>query len=502
MHTLVNPTPAANDLFGSAVAVSGSTVVVGAYQNDIGATDAGAAYLFDATTGSLSHTLANPAPAYGANFGASVAIAGNIVVVGCPTDSTAATYAGAAYLFDASTGSLLGILTSPTPTTNNGFGTSVAISGSIVVVGAYLNDSVATGAGVAYVFNATTGSLLCTLADPTPAVDDYFVAAVAISGNTVVVGAYRSDAGATDAGAAYLFDATTGSLLANLANPTPAANDNFGSSVAIAGNNVVVGAPRKGAAYLFDATTGGLLHTLAGPTPAGDYSFGTSVAIAGNNVLVGMPLQFTATSEIGVACLFDASTGSLLDTLDTPTSASYDYFGNSMAISNGIAVVGAPDANGITLRRSAAYLFNADGPPTDISLSATSIAAMRPAGTLVGTFSTTDPDLPSDSHSYTLVSGEGSTDNSSFTIDAGGHLLTAASFNYLAKNSYKIRVRTTDQEGLWFEKQFMITVTSLMYTLNDPSMLPQAGSEFGGAVAADGNFTVVGAAELQCPRML
>jgi len=65
---------------------------------------------------------------------------------------------------------------------------------------------------------------------------------VAVSGNTVVVGAPWDDTGASDAGSAYVFDATTGGLLRTLNNPTPAASDYFGNSVAVSGNTVVVGA--------------------------------------------------------------------------------------------------------------------------------------------------------------------------------------------------------------------------------------------------------------------
>jgi ELWxxDGT repeat protein len=99
---------------------------------------------------------------------------------------------------------------------------------------------------------------------------------------------------------------------------------------------------------------------------------------------------------------------------------------------------------------------------SDSTLSTMSIRENLPVGTSVVTLGTTDPDL-TDTFTYTLVSGTGSTDNASFTIGgAGGNsLLTAASFDFETKSSYTIRVRTTDQGGLWFEKQFTITVTDV-----------------------------------------
>jgi uncharacterized repeat protein (TIGR01451 family) len=104
----------------------------------------------------------------------------------------------------------------------------------------------------------------------------------------------------------------------------------------------------------------------------------------------------------------------------------------------------------------------ADDAPTNISLDNSSVAENQPSGTLVGNFATTDPDT-GDIFTYTLVSGTGDNDNVSFTI-AGTHLQTAASFNYETKNSYSIRVRTTDSGMLYYEKTFTIAVTNA----NDP----------------------------------
>lgn len=97
--------------------------------------------------------------------------------------------------------------------------------------------------------------------------------------------------------------------------------------------------------------------------------------------------------------------------------------------------------------------------PTDIALSNASVPENQPPATTVGTFSTTDPNT-GDTFTYTLVSGTGSTDNGSFTI-SGNTLQTAATFNYQTQNSYSIRVRNTDQGGLWVEKVFTITVLAV-----------------------------------------
>ena len=94
--------------------------------------------------------------------------------------------------------------------------------------------------------------------------------------------------------------------------------------------------------------------------------------------------------------------------------------------------------------------------PTDISLSSHTVLQQKPVGTVVGTFSTTDPDV-GDTHTYSLVSGAGDTDNASFTI-AGSNLKTAEIFDYSVKNTYSIRVETDDGLGGKYEEQFTINV--------------------------------------------
>ena len=111
--------------------------------------------------------------------------------------------------------------------------------------------------------------------------------------------------------------------------------------------------------------------------------------------------------------------------------------------------------------------------PTDLALSSASILENVAAGATIGSLITTDPN-PGNTFSYALVTGAGSTNNSLFTIDATGNLKSTAAFNFESNNSLSIRVRTTDQGGLFFEKSFAINVIDL------PEMM-------GGAVIGDGS---------------
>jgi ELWxxDGT repeat protein len=136
------------------------------------------------------------------------------------------------------------------------------------------------------------------------------------------------------------------------------------------------------------------------------------------------------------------------------TAASFDF---ETKASYSIRVRTTDQGGEVFEKQFTISVTNVNETPTNITLSATSLAENQPAGTTVGTFTTTDPDA-GDTFTYTLVSGTGSTDNASFSID-GNTLKTAASFDFETKSSYSIRVRSTDNGGEWTEKQFTITVT-------------------------------------------
>jgi Ca2+-binding RTX toxin-like protein len=110
------------------------------------------------------------------------------------------------------------------------------------------------------------------------------------------------------------------------------------------------------------------------------------------------------------------------------------------------------------------YVANDNQAPTEILLSAATLAESSPAGTTVATLGVEDPDTY-DRFSYQLVSGAGSDDNASFVIR--NDLLTSnVSFDHHRQDTYRIRVRATDQGGLWVEQAFVLTVLANGPTTN------------------------------------
>jgi Ca2+-binding RTX toxin-like protein len=348
-------------------------MIVGAHFDDTGASDAGSAYIYDVDTGNLLFTLNNPTPENNEEFGSNVAIDGNYAIVGAHVDNTGASGAGSAYIYDINTGNLLFTLNNPTPASADQFGFSVAIDGDYAVVGARLDDTGGTNTGAAYVYDTTTGNLLHTFNNPTPSSFDLFGHSVAIDGDYAVVGAYLNDIGASGAGSAYIYDVTTGNLLFTLNNPTPENSDHFGFSVAIDGGYAIIGSNQEntgatsaGSAYIYDVTTGNLLFTLNNPTPNNGDFFGYSVAVDGNYAVVGTTNDDTGATSAGSAYIYDVTTGNLLFTLSNPIPGNFDHFGTSVAIDGNIITIGTLEDDTVGLNAGAVYTYTIDFDDADI----------------------------------------------------------------------------------------------------------------------------------------
>jgi hypothetical protein len=256
------------DGFGDSVAISGDSVVVGAYGKD---STTGAAYVFvrSGTTWSQEAELLASDRLGGDSFGYSAAISGDTVVIGAfgknVSGSTAAptrsnNLTGAAYVFvrSGSVWSQQAILRASDASPYDRFGWSVAISGSTVIAGAYSAGRQSTGAAYVFVRSGTTWTQQAELIDGDARSLDQLGYAVGVSGSTAVVGAPgKHPEGHQYTGAAYVFvrSGTDWSQRAKLVSSDGAGGDLFGRSVAVSRFTSLVGALAKdddtGATYVF-----------------------------------------------------------------------------------------------------------------------------------------------------------------------------------------------------------------------------------------------------------
>ena len=302
VQTFLDPAPAGPvvtgyNYFGWAVGAIGNDALIGKPELDLSFVlqNVGEVYRFDTATATIVQTYVNPAPSYQDDFGMAVASVGPNVIVGAHGDNTFGYFAGAAYLFDGTTGAHLQTFYSPSPQIADEFGFVVAgVPGNKVLVGSPNDDTGAVDAGAAYLYDGTTGALLQTFLNPTPQVGDNFGYSVAAFGNDVLIGAPGDNTGGFRAGAVYRMDATTGALLQTYFDPLPANGEQLGSSVTAVGPNVAAGAiydttacPYCGAVHVFDAATASLVHTCLAGTPGFFSDYGISVAAFGSDVIVG-----------------------------------------------------------------------------------------------------------------------------------------------------------------------------------------------------------------------
>ncbi len=347
------------DWFGISVAVSGDTIVVGAWREDAGGTDVGAAYVFGRDQGGTDNwgqvkkLTASDAQA-GDNFGISVAVDGDTAVVGAWLEDAGGTDAGAAYVFGRDQGGTdnwgqVKKLTASDAEAGDNFGWSVAVDGDTIVVGAFLEDAGGTDAGAAYVFGRDEGGAgnwgqVKKLTASDAQAGDEFGRSVAVSGDTAVVGAIFQDAGGSDAGAVYLFGRDEGGAgnwgeVKKLTASDAQANDQFGVSVAVSGDTAVVGAHHEdaggsnaGAAYVFGRDEGGadnwgeVKKLTASDAQAGD-EFGVSVAVSGDTTVVGAKLEGAGGFWAGAAYVFGPTVSAGHDLLETDSSAAFLDFG-------------------------------------------------------------------------------------------------------------------------------------------------------------------------------
>lgn len=374
---------ASGDNFGGAVAIDGSTAVIGAWADDtIGGVGAGSAYVFVRNGGDWTQQAQLLAFDGQADDGfGNAAISGETVVVGSWWNNTpAGAQAGSAYVFvrNGDRWDLEAqLFASNTADAGDWFGAWVAIDGDTIIVGAP-NDWTPVGqTGSAYVFVRSNGVWLHQARlypqDPSPNHRSFGFAA-GLDGDTAIVGAYRAVApNGAQAGLAYVFvrSGTTWTQQAQLAANDGVRDDYFGFTVSISNDIAMIGAPqdgtaaggRAGSVYVFarDATTWSQNAHLVASDGAANDRFGWDVRIAGTNAIVGaMGDDLPGRSDAGSAYVLSRVGGNWVERahISAADAAAGDNFGCAVGISGDTGIVGAlADDNSGGANAGSAYLF-------------------------------------------------------------------------------------------------------------------------------------------------
>ena len=372
-----------NGAFGDAVAIDGNRLVVGAYGDAVQGERSGAAYVYERNGSGdwieVAKLLASDGAA-GDVFGASVSISGDRILVGAYGDDDNGSLSGSAYVFERDgSGTWIQVdkLTASDAAFEDNFGISVGIAGDRLVVGAWEDDDQGSGTGSAYVYERDpSGNWLevqkLVASDATA--NQYFGDSVAVVGDWLVVGAFGADDVGERSGATYVFERGVSggwTEVDRLVASDPAALDYFGYSVAAAGDRVVVGAygnddhgERSGSAYVYEREGSGdwvEVDKLVPSDGAPDDNFGRSVGISGDLVVAGAFWDDDNGLDSGSAYVYeDDGSGDWveMDKLRASDAAANALLGWSVAISGARVVASAfSDTNAGGVAAGAAYVF-------------------------------------------------------------------------------------------------------------------------------------------------
>lgn len=309
-------------------------------------------------------------------FGSATALDGATALIGADGENS---FQGAAYIFTESNGDWQQTqqLMAKTGQAGDEFGYRTALLGDTAVIGAFsatVNGN--TSQGAAYVFNKTKKKWRegQELTANDGAVFDNFGAAVAISADTIAVGANGATVGGNPAqGTVYVFNYANGiwSQTQKLTANDGASYDNFGLSVALDGSTILVGSPRatigshsaQGAVYVFTNSGGiwSLAQKLTSSDGAANDGVGQSVALENNIALVGAYFAtVNSHSGQGAAYIFTRMNNvwSQTQKLTSSQGEADDYFGNTVALDGKTALIGADGSTvGSNTDQGKAYLF-------------------------------------------------------------------------------------------------------------------------------------------------
>ena len=341
-------------------ASSNAKIVVSAYADDDGGTSTGSVYVYDLDGTGETKITASDAFDYD-EFGSSVAIGNNKIVVGATEDDDDGSASGSAYIYNLDgTGETK--ITASDGSSNDRFGYSVAIGHNKIAVGAFMRDvGTLSRAGSVYIYDLDGNEVgIITASDA--ADNDRFGNSVAIAHNKIVVGSYIDDTPIVNSGSVYVYD-LDGTNEVKITASDAAQSDLNGISVAIGSNKIVTGAylnddggSSSGSVYVYDLDGTNEVKITASDAAQSDLN-GISVAIGSNKIVTGAYLNDDGGSSSGSVYVYDLD-GTNEVKITASDGASGNVFGSSVAIAHNKIVVGARRGNSLT---GAVYVYNLDG---------------------------------------------------------------------------------------------------------------------------------------------
>jgi hypothetical protein len=385
----LNPDDGKKDsLFGYSVATSDGRTIVGSGGDNGLSPQSGSAYIFRGSGADLLR-IAKLVASDGAKddrFGTSVAISGDVAIVGASGDDDLGQESGSAYVFEwnGSAWTQVKKLTAADGSSGDLFGSSVAINGDFALIGAPGDFGIDEQTGSAYIFRriGLTWIQVMKLLSSDGLQGDLFGISVAISDNYAIVGASGDDhlidddddnddddtGQSTDAGSAYIYrqNGINWLQIKKLISNDQAKDDRFGTAVALTDSCAIVSAigddSNAGGAYVFNNTGADWIQTgklIANDRSAED-GFGNSVSQKGDLVIIGASGDDDLGDQSGSAHIFRRGTSGwmAIKKLTASDGSKEDLFGFAAAVGEDYAVVGAPNDDDLGNQSGSGYVYN------------------------------------------------------------------------------------------------------------------------------------------------
>lgn len=368
----------ADDIFGVSLAADGNEVVVGAFNDDDLGSNAGAAYVFRLEDGAwrevVKLTASDGMP--DDRFGHAVAIDGDVIMVSARDHDEFGEDSGAVYVFGRDGDSWVEVqkLLGSDTLAGDRYGASLAVDGDLALVGADRVDLVGNDSGAVYPLQRVGGTWqpFDRIVPADAAAGHRFGNDLDLSGTNAVIGAFGDGQAGLYAGAAYVFSFGAGGWqqIEKLMATDAAENDVFGFPVVIDDDRVLVGAEYRdegsgtnlGAVYAFRDVGGDWVETgrLLASDGGDDDRFGYALAIHGNHAVVGSHDTQGPLSNSGAVYVFHLreDVWSEVQRLVPTAPADLDAFGSAVALTAGHAFVGAYGAEALGVRVGAVHAFD------------------------------------------------------------------------------------------------------------------------------------------------
>ena len=337
-----------NNEFGVSISLSADYLAVGAPGSNENGFNRGSVYVYDlANANQVTKITASDGTDHD-KFGQVIALSGNTLFVGSDGDDDNGSNSGSVYVYDLANSNQETKIIASDGDANDRFGVSLAVSENLLAVGAYLDEDNGSNSGSVYVYDLANSNQETKIIASDGTDHDTFGQVIALSGNTLAVGVRNDDDNGASSGSVYIYDLANANQETKITASDGTVADYFGESVALSGNTLAVGAKyvddnglNSGAVYVYDLANSNQEIKITAFDGNEQDQFGSKIALSGNILVVGAQLDDDQGESSGSVYVYDLDQPGAETKITASEGASYDEFGLSISLFGKTLAVGS-----------------------------------------------------------------------------------------------------------------------------------------------------------------